>query len=347
MAYVHYRMALGVVGRELTTFKSTRELVIALSDAVEAHMHAYEDAGILHRDIRVGNIILRNDGTGGLLIDWDICKPLDIVSRRRHDRTGTWQFMAAALLRNPQKPHELQDDLESFLHVLTWSVIRCYPSNLDAVERGTYLRLTFDQTIERVDGITGGLQKYLTLATGQYLPEGPGGDFRFSVSSPLLDLLKALSRGFAARYQAPPTEAARKRLEQRKAQAVADNNTMWLEDLPDHPVEAYDRALRALSNSDWVLSTLRSYAEGKHGPWPTDDAAQRQPIASDKDETALQQMIHAHQVQQLEENRVNSRGLLVSGGSGSGSKREADEPPASEEPKRSRDNNGGYNVRRG
>ncbi|KAH7921119.1 hypothetical protein BV22DRAFT_986328, partial [Leucogyrophana mollusca] len=83
-------------------------------------------AGILHRDIRVGNIILGNDGTEGLLIDRDLCKPLDAVSRRRRDRAGTWQFMAAALLQNPQEPHELQlqDDLESYLHVLTWSAIR-------------------------------------------------------------------------------------------------------------------------------------------------------------------------------------------------------------------------------
>ncbi|KAH7921106.1 hypothetical protein BV22DRAFT_1198444 [Leucogyrophana mollusca] len=346
-AHIHYRMALGVVGRELTTFKSTCELVTALADAVEAHKHAYEDAGILHRDISVGNIILKNDGTGGLLIDWDLCKPLNKESRRRHDRTGTWQFMAAALLQNPQKLHELQDDLESFLHVLTWSTIRYCPSNLSALERGTYLRLIFDEAIDTDDGTTGGLHKGNHLGHGRYLPARRGEGFQFSVSSPLLDLLKAFSGGFVARYQTPPTDAERKTFEQQKAQAVADNNPNWLKYLLDHPFEAYDRALRALTNSDWVLSILRSYAKGKHGAWPTDDAAQRQPIVSNTDETAYQHTVHANRVQKLEENRLNSRGLLVSGGSGSGSKREADEPPASEEPKRSRDNNGGYNLRRG
>lgn len=48
---------------------------------------AYE-AGILHRDFSVGNIIM--DGTGkGLLIDWDLSKPvsLDLEIPRHTTRT--------------------------------------------------------------------------------------------------------------------------------------------------------------------------------------------------------------------------------------------------------------------
>ncbi|KAH7921118.1 hypothetical protein BV22DRAFT_754317 [Leucogyrophana mollusca] len=239
---------------------------------------AYKHAGILHRDVSVGDIALRADAARGPPIDRDLYKPLDTASRRvgRLPRIGTWQFMAAASLRNSQKPHELQDDLEFFLHVLTWTAIQRCPSTLSASERSIYLRLTFEQTIETTHGVAGGLHKRLVLAAGRYLPECPGGeDFQFSASSPLLGLLEAFSGGFAARYQIPPTAAAREKFERQKVQALADNNTMWLEYLADHPVEAYDRAQRALSTSDWVLSTLRAYAEGEHGAWATDDATQR------------------------------------------------------------------------
>jgi len=42
-----------------------------------AHKDAYEKAGMLHRDISIGNIlIIKNaDGSyGGLLIDWDLAR---------------------------------------------------------------------------------------------------------------------------------------------------------------------------------------------------------------------------------------------------------------------------------
>ncbi|KIM40755.1 hypothetical protein M413DRAFT_56423, partial [Hebeloma cylindrosporum] len=89
------------------------------------HDAAYFDARILHRDISVGNILIHNGK--GLLIDWDLCLPLDRVVKgpRRPQRTGTWQFMSAAILKNPQKDHEISDDRESAFHVLTWTAL-CY-----------------------------------------------------------------------------------------------------------------------------------------------------------------------------------------------------------------------------
>ncbi|KAI0724846.1 hypothetical protein C8Q72DRAFT_937017 [Fomitopsis betulina] len=63
----------------------------------------------------------------GILNDWDICKTiqcLDIVSPHAH--FGTWQFMSARLLRNPSKKHELADDLEAFVHILSWETLRFY-----------------------------------------------------------------------------------------------------------------------------------------------------------------------------------------------------------------------------
>ena len=73
-------MALDRVGRKLTEFRSSCELVTAIADAMEglsflthvyfvAHDAAYYDANILHCDISVGNIMISEGGGGGFLID--------------------------------------------------------------------------------------------------------------------------------------------------------------------------------------------------------------------------------------------------------------------------------------
>ncbi|KAF8834095.1 hypothetical protein BDN67DRAFT_858103, partial [Paxillus ammoniavirescens] len=78
---------------------------------------------LLHHDISPGNIILTDDGED-LLIDWELAKKVDENVARRRERAGTWQFMSAVLLENPGMTHTLQDDIESFLHVLVWTCIK-------------------------------------------------------------------------------------------------------------------------------------------------------------------------------------------------------------------------------
>ncbi|KAF9483011.1 hypothetical protein BDN70DRAFT_828166 [Pholiota conissans] len=119
-----YRMTLLVIGRPLTHFRSTKEFVSAVADAMEAHDEAYFKAGILHRDISVGNILITDKG--GILIDWDMCIRLspEKKSARRPKRTGTWQFMSARLLQEPSASHMLEDDRESALYVLLWTALR-------------------------------------------------------------------------------------------------------------------------------------------------------------------------------------------------------------------------------
>ncbi|ESK81051.1 other 1 protein kinase, partial [Moniliophthora roreri MCA 2997] len=121
--HCHYFIVLKEIGRPLSEFRTTKELVTALRDALQAHTEAYR-RGILHRDISIGNILINEDG-GGLLIDWEFSKPIANPEVRVMARTGTWQFMSAHLLSN--KPgtveHTLVDDVESFFHVLCYVVL--------------------------------------------------------------------------------------------------------------------------------------------------------------------------------------------------------------------------------
>ncbi|KAI0750221.1 hypothetical protein C8Q80DRAFT_1166705 [Daedaleopsis nitida] len=54
----HMRFVIDTVGRPLTRFKSTKELVKAVRDACRGHRLAMEQAGVLHRDVSVGNILI-------------------------------------------------------------------------------------------------------------------------------------------------------------------------------------------------------------------------------------------------------------------------------------------------
>ncbi|KAI6161225.1 hypothetical protein EDD17DRAFT_1590606 [Pisolithus thermaeus] len=60
------------------------------------------------------------------VIHWELAIFLsgksDANLSRRHDRIGTWQFSSAALLMKPRQTHGLEDVIESFVHVLGWTV---------------------------------------------------------------------------------------------------------------------------------------------------------------------------------------------------------------------------------
>ncbi|EMD37056.1 hypothetical protein CERSUDRAFT_137487, partial [Gelatoporia subvermispora B] len=68
------RFATKCVGRPLSTFTSTRELVTAIRDAVIGHRCAWE-SGILHRDISAGNVLIVEEHMKkpfeGFLTDFD------------------------------------------------------------------------------------------------------------------------------------------------------------------------------------------------------------------------------------------------------------------------------------
>jgi len=62
-----------------------------------AHTEAYNNAGILHRDVSVGNIIISD--RGGLLIDWDLSREVDRLLQvpRQPFRTVSLTFDEGAM----------------------------------------------------------------------------------------------------------------------------------------------------------------------------------------------------------------------------------------------------------
>ncbi|KAH9949651.1 hypothetical protein B0H21DRAFT_819824 [Amylocystis lapponica] len=130
--HCHYRLVEKEVGQALEEFWHSRDLVAVVLDCLFAHSDAVEKAGILHRDISVGNMLMIKEMSlegiqhRGLLNDWELSKKIPV---------GTWLFLSAASLNDKYKQMVLQDDLESFFHVLLYMAIQHLPSNCPDVDK--------------------------------------------------------------------------------------------------------------------------------------------------------------------------------------------------------------------
>ncbi|THU94115.1 hypothetical protein K435DRAFT_779564 [Dendrothele bispora CBS 962.96] len=147
-SHIHYRIVMKEVCRcNITEFKNTKELVRVIRDALIAHTDACEKAGLLHRDVSAGNILITTDGKG-LLSDWELSKEVTKLAKaRQHERTGTWQFMSAALLQQERPCHSIQDDLESFFHVFSWISLQYTKNHLSPVDLGEHLYDAYDKAV--------------------------------------------------------------------------------------------------------------------------------------------------------------------------------------------------------
>ncbi|KAM4063600.1 kinase [Hirsutella rhossiliensis] len=113
-------------GRVIGDFKTIKELLQSMRDAIRAHQSLYVTGKILHRDISSNNIIITKpemaDGFKGMLIDLDLAKVRDSGPSGARHQTGTMQFMAVEVLRKAD--HTYRHDLESFFYVLLWMCAR-------------------------------------------------------------------------------------------------------------------------------------------------------------------------------------------------------------------------------
>lgn len=124
-------LVISPAGRVISDFRTVKELLGAIRDAIKAHQSLYETGNILHRDISSNNIIITKpdtaDGFNGMLIDLDLAKIRDSGPSGARHQTGTIQFMAVEVLRRAD--HTYRHDLESFFYVLLWMCARQSWSN--------------------------------------------------------------------------------------------------------------------------------------------------------------------------------------------------------------------------
>ncbi|RPD54991.1 hypothetical protein L226DRAFT_575346 [Lentinus tigrinus ALCF2SS1-7] len=134
----HMRFVMEDLGRPLSEFRDTRELVLALSDAIRGHRLAWEKAGILHRDVSLGNILIVDEpneaGYVGFLHDFDYSSMTDAgLGERTPASTST----APGNVDKPELKertdgvvHRVHHDLESYYWLLLWLVLRHTRHNL-------------------------------------------------------------------------------------------------------------------------------------------------------------------------------------------------------------------------
>ncbi|GJE93365.1 hypothetical protein PsYK624_095240 [Phanerochaete sordida] len=126
---VHTRLVTKQVGLMLETYKDSPELLSILSQALLAHWQAWTLAGVLHRDVSVGNIMIDAETGEGFLNDWDLAKfkkDMDnlVPASEPAGISGTRPFKSALALQYPRKPPEVADDIESFVHVANYMGMR-------------------------------------------------------------------------------------------------------------------------------------------------------------------------------------------------------------------------------
>ncbi|KAI0039913.1 hypothetical protein FA95DRAFT_1550265 [Auriscalpium vulgare] len=194
----HHRLVLDTIGKKLKEFQSTRQLCLVLRDALLAHNVAFTAAKVLHRDISAKNVLIGADGVG-VLIDWDLSKILDANQEvwRQEWRTGTWQFISGRRLENPHKGHEYSDDLESFIHVLVFHLLRYRPTKFEDLE--DQFDKLFDDYSRKLDGtVIGGAGKRGFFASTMLAQE----EWDRTLSPPCASLVDALRTLFEPLYMA-------------------------------------------------------------------------------------------------------------------------------------------------
>ncbi|KAB5513466.1 hypothetical protein GE09DRAFT_1013846 [Coniochaeta sp. 2T2.1] len=120
---VHRRIILCDYGLPIYEASSREALLAALADCIEGHESLRRKAGLLHRDISIGNLMVGQDNRG-FLIDLDLAvKEQRVGASGAKGKTGTRAFMAIGALLGEQ--HSFMHDLESFFWVLFWICIHC------------------------------------------------------------------------------------------------------------------------------------------------------------------------------------------------------------------------------
>ncbi|KAH7053440.1 hypothetical protein B0J12DRAFT_698622 [Macrophomina phaseolina] len=115
---VHRRVIMRGVGKSLYRASSLQAMLTGLVGGIKGHESLFK-AGILHRDISIGNVLLNEAEDDGFLIDLDLAIKIDRKKASgAPNRTGTKVFMAIGALYG--EDHSFMHDLESFFWLLFW-----------------------------------------------------------------------------------------------------------------------------------------------------------------------------------------------------------------------------------
>ncbi|KAL9097357.1 MAG: hypothetical protein Q9163_006361 [Psora crenata] len=106
------------VGKPLRNASCPAAILTGILGGIKGHESLYK-AGVLHRDVSPGNILLEEDESDGFLIDLDLAVDLNrLEASGAPGKTGTKVFMAIGALDGDA--HSFMHDLESFFWVLFW-----------------------------------------------------------------------------------------------------------------------------------------------------------------------------------------------------------------------------------
>ncbi|KAI0794648.1 hypothetical protein C8Q74DRAFT_588073 [Fomes fomentarius] len=191
---IHYRLVTKEICVPVQEFRTFKELSVIFIDVLTAHFYAYDQAGVLHRDISVGNIMIDPASRRGLLIDWDLSRLVEQLGSGPVGpaRSGTWSTRSALLLKYPRKPYRLSDDLESIVHAYRSLVLRYHRTNVTP-KLQSFVKTTYEEIIEVNGVLIGGFTKLDQFAS----PRSP---FQVIQDPHLQSILDALAEGCFSFY---------------------------------------------------------------------------------------------------------------------------------------------------
>ncbi|KAI0089433.1 hypothetical protein BDY19DRAFT_1056459 [Irpex rosettiformis] len=152
----HHHRLLQPLAYPVQSAPNSKEYTRAFRDCFKAMKSAKKRCGLVHRDISLGNVMIKvvKGKVTGILADWDHAGKVDPSEgpAPQNFRTGTWQFMSVGLLQDPDKPHETLDDFEATFWALVYGGIHYY----DNENKGLRLEIFDERVKHQVRNVTVG-----------------------------------------------------------------------------------------------------------------------------------------------------------------------------------------------
>ena len=171
---VRRRVVLRDYGKPIYKASSRSALLAALEGCIEGH-ESLLNAGFLHRDISINNLIINEDHNSSSWLSFLI--DLDLAIRVEREgvsgasgKTGTRAFLAIGVLYGEQ--HSFMHDLESFFWVLLWICVHYDRRNKSRVVRSfeEWNYLGTEDLLSKKKGLIGDEGDFLRTMEDHFLP---------------------------------------------------------------------------------------------------------------------------------------------------------------------------------